>query len=94
MYYSKLTTVRLAVISLNDGNMALSVDRLVTQTDIYKCIWSGTSVTCKLYCTRVCMLSLSYLSLCFIFSSSFSFHCMFCAVKTKNSQIYIVLLYY
>jgi hypothetical protein len=34
MYYSKLTAVRLTVIGHNDGNMALSVDRLVTQTDI------------------------------------------------------------
>ena len=92
MYYSKLTTVRLTVIGLNDGNVALSVDRLVTQTDIYRCIWSKTSVTRKLYCTRVYMLSLSYLSLCFIFL--LPFHSMFCAVKTKNSQVYTVLLYY
>jgi hypothetical protein len=87
MYYSKLTTVRLTVIGLNDGNIALSVDISVTQTDIYKCIWSRTSVTCKLYCTRVCVVSVLFIALLYIFF--LPFHCMFCAVKTKNSQVYM-----
>jgi len=90
MYYSKPTTVRLTVIGPNDGNMAVSVDRLVTQTDIYKCIWSRTSVTCKLYCTRVCMLSLSYLSLCFVFSSFLSTTCF---VQLKQRTLRFTLSY-
>jgi hypothetical protein len=70
MYSSKFVTVRLTVIGPYDGNMTLSVDRLITQTCIYKRILSGTlehSLRGNSTAHVPVLLSLTSLSLCFIF---------------------------